>query len=122
MSKGVWSRLIITSFARFFFATTGKLAAGCTCRDDPRTMKRSQARVACSARAALPEVAEDAALYFDPEQVSSIAAAMRTLTGDAVLRADLVARGAARVAQFSWKRVATETLDVYRTAIDRRHA
>ena len=83
---------------------------------------RAGVAVACSARAALPEVAEDAALYFDPEQVSSIAAAMRTLTGDAVLRADLVARGAARVAQFSWKRVATETLDVYRTAIDRRHA
>jgi glycosyltransferase involved in cell wall biosynthesis len=83
---------------------------------------RAGVAVACSARAALPEVAGDAALYFDPERVESIANAMRTLAGDPAIRADLAARGVARGAQFSWKRVATETLDVYRAAIDRRSA
>lgn len=60
----------------------------------------------------LPEVAGDAALYFDPLDEEQITAAMlRGLTDDA-LRQELVARGTARLAQFSWERCARETLAV----------
>ena len=76
--------------------------------------------VACSARASLPEIAGDAALYFDPENVGSIADAMRTLASDPVLRADLADRGQKRAAQFNWRRTANETLTVYRMALGGR--
>jgi glycosyltransferase involved in cell wall biosynthesis len=67
-------------------------------------------------------VAGDAALYFDPEDVGSIASAMRRLADDPAFRATLVSRGRDRVAQFSWARVATETLAVYRSVLERRAA
>jgi glycosyltransferase involved in cell wall biosynthesis len=76
--------------------------------------------VACSARASLPEVAGDAAHYFDPEAVDSIADAMRRLAADSALRAMLVSRGRVRAAQFTWARAAAETLDVYQWVLDRR--
>ena len=40
-SQGVGSRLMMTSFAPFSFATKGIEAAGCTTRDEPMTMNRS---------------------------------------------------------------------------------
>lgn len=60
----------------------------------------------------LPEVAGDAALYFDPLDVEQIASAMfRGLTDD-TLRRELVTLGHARLAHFSWERCARETLAV----------
>ena len=73
--------------------------------------------VACSRAASLPEIADDAAEYFDPEDVASITAAIVRVAGDAALRAHLVRRGTERVAQFSWERAARETLAVYESAI-----
>lgn len=76
--------------------------------------------VACSARTSLPEVAGDAALYFEPEDVGSITAAMRRLADDPALRSALVSSGRARAAQFSWRRVAAETFAVYQSVLARR--
>jgi glycosyltransferase involved in cell wall biosynthesis len=76
--------------------------------------------VACSRCAALPEVAGDAALYFDPRDVASIARAITQLAGDPALRASLVERGRARVASFSWERAARETLAAYDAALQKR--
>ena len=50
--------------------------------------------VACSDRRSLPEVAGDAALAFDPEDVDAIRAAIERLLGDAARRA--AARGRPR--------------------------
>lgn len=76
--------------------------------------------VACSRHASLPEVAADAALYFDAEDVASIAGSIRRLATDAPLRTELVARGRARASQFSWERAASETLAVYHSAVAAR--
>jgi len=73
--------------------------------------------VACSRYGALPEVAGDAALFFDAMNVASIADAIRRLAGDSALRASLVERGRARVATFSWERAARETMGVYHAAL-----
>ncbi|QEC46256.1 glycosyltransferase family 4 protein [Baekduia soli] len=73
--------------------------------------------VACSGRSALPEVAGDAALLFDPESVDSIAGAVRQLVGDAALRARLMTRGHAQAARFSWQRTARETVAAQRRAL-----
>jgi glycosyltransferase involved in cell wall biosynthesis len=73
--------------------------------------------VACSGVSALPEVAGDAALLFDPTSVDAIAAALRRLLGDAQLRSDLARRGRAQAARFSWERAAEGTVASYRRAL-----
>jgi glycosyltransferase involved in cell wall biosynthesis len=78
--------------------------------------------VACSRTASLPEIAGDAAEYFDPADVDSIMRAILRVAGDSTLRANLVRRGFERVSHFSWERAARETLAVYRSAVARRAA
>ena len=75
--------------------------------------------VACSRSASLPEIAGDAAEYFDAADVASIAGALLRLAGDPALREALVRRGRARLTSFSWERAARETLAVYASAIAR---
>jgi glycosyltransferase involved in cell wall biosynthesis len=72
--------------------------------------------VACSRASALPEVAGDAARYFDPESVREIADALIELLADRELAADLAARGLRREAQFTWEAVARGTLESYARA------
>lgn len=69
---------------------------------------------------ALPEATGDAGLLVPPGSVADLAQAMARLADDAALRADLVARGLARVAQFTWERTADETLRLYEKAAARR--
>lgn len=68
--------------------------------------------VACANNSSLPEVAADAAEYFDPTDVGSIAAAMRRVIADADLRRQMVKAGLLRSAEFSWEKTAAETLAV----------
>jgi glycosyltransferase involved in cell wall biosynthesis len=75
--------------------------------------------VACSDIPVLSEVAGDAALLFDPHEPASIAAAIERVTGDPRLAADLIERGRARCALFTWDRTARATLASYRRALDR---
>jgi glycosyltransferase involved in cell wall biosynthesis len=73
--------------------------------------------VACSDRSSLPEVAGDAALLFDPEDVSAIHAALARLLDDGDLRERLSAAGRARAAGFTWARAAELTVASYRRAL-----
>jgi glycosyltransferase involved in cell wall biosynthesis len=73
--------------------------------------------VACSDRSALAEVADEAALLFDPEDQDAVTRAVRRLVGDERLRTELAKRGRKRCEEFSWRRTATETLASYRRAI-----
>jgi glycosyltransferase involved in cell wall biosynthesis len=73
--------------------------------------------VATSNATSLPEVAGDAALYFDPEDTDAIAAAIRRLLADDALRARLSAAGPAQAVKFSWARTAEGTLESYRRAL-----
>jgi glycosyltransferase involved in cell wall biosynthesis len=73
--------------------------------------------VACSNRGALAEVADDAALTFDPFDPNSIAAAIERLLGDADERERLRKAGAANAARFSWSRTAAKTLETYEAAL-----
>jgi glycosyltransferase involved in cell wall biosynthesis len=75
--------------------------------------------VACSRRASLPEVAGDAALYFDPDNADEIADAIRRLSGDAALRRRLAVLGYRQAAKFTWLKTAEATLAVYRTTLAR---
>jgi glycosyltransferase involved in cell wall biosynthesis len=66
------------------------------------------APVVCSNAASLPEVAGDAALYFDPRDVDALTATLARALADDALRANLRARGLAQVKQFTWERAARE--------------
>jgi alpha-1,3-rhamnosyl/mannosyltransferase len=69
--------------------------------------------VACSRASSLPEVAGEAALYFDPLDVEDMRAALEELLSNPGLRASLAGAGRRRAESFSWERVADETLAVY---------
>ncbi|NJM08729.1 glycosyltransferase family 4 protein [Candidatus Gracilibacteria bacterium] len=64
----------------------------------------------------LPEVVGAAALRVAPDDIVGWAAALNRLLGDPGLRQDLARLGLAQAAQFSWRRVAIETLAVIERA------
>jgi glycosyltransferase involved in cell wall biosynthesis len=70
---------------------------------------------------ALPEVAQDAALYADQRDAAALAAALTCgLTDDAV-RARLIAAGRQRLTHYSWHQTATAFAGLYReAAMERR--
>ena len=68
--------------------------------------------VVCSNASALPEVAGDAALLFDPHNVEAMRETTRRVLEDEALRAELIERGLERAKIFSWERCAKETLSV----------
>lgn len=74
--------------------------------------------VACSDRSALAEVAGDAALLFDPEDVHAIAAAVTKLLLDGEVRNRLAGRGRRRASLFGWDRCARGTIASYRRALE----
>lgn len=75
--------------------------------------QRAGVAVACSRAGALPEVAGEAAAYFDPDDIDDMAAVVARCLHDPAARADLRARGLRNVDRFSWARTARETLRVY---------
>jgi glycosyltransferase involved in cell wall biosynthesis len=77
--------------------------------------------VACSNRSSLPEVAGDAALLFDPEDVGAMRTAVERLLGDAELRSLLSEAGRERAAGFAWRRTAELTAESYERAIAGRN-
>ena len=69
--------------------------------------------VACSRTSAMLEVADGAALVFDPASTEAVARAMSDLLLDAGLRTRMERLGLQRATQFSWEQSARKTLDVY---------
>ena len=69
--------------------------------------------VACSNLTAMPEVADGAAILFDPHSISEMVRAIADVLLDSELRARLERLGIQRAAQFSWEQAARRTLDVY---------
>ncbi|HEY5723640.1 MAG TPA: glycosyltransferase family 1 protein [Allosphingosinicella sp.] len=65
----------------------------------------------------LPEVAGDAALYFDPNDAGDMADAMVRFYADPELGPRLAAAGMERLDSFSWKKAAEETVAVYRKCL-----
>ena len=70
--------------------------------------------VACSRASALPEVAGDAAVLFDPEDVEEMATSIARLWNDPALQAELRTRGSARAGDFTWQRAAQRYRALYR--------
>jgi glycosyltransferase involved in cell wall biosynthesis len=76
--------------------------------------------VACSNVSSIPEVAGEAARYFDPLSVDEIAAAIDDLLTDRSLAERLAQAGKERAKLFSWERAAKETIATYERALKER--
>ena len=61
----------------------------------------------------LPEVAGDAALYFDPKDGSSLESSVNQIINNDNLRKEIVAKGIARLKRFTWEKTAEATKGVY---------
>jgi glycosyltransferase involved in cell wall biosynthesis len=68
--------------------------------------------IVTSNRYGTAELACNAAVLVEPEEVESIADGMRRVVMDRGLREQLIGVGRERVKAFSWKKCARETLDV----------
>jgi glycosyltransferase involved in cell wall biosynthesis len=75
--------------------------------------------VASSNLTSLPEVAGDAAEFFDPLDEAAMAAALRRLLADDARRAELIERGHRRAREFTWEKSARELLAVYGRVLSR---
>jgi glycosyltransferase involved in cell wall biosynthesis len=65
----------------------------------------------------LPEVLGPGGETFALDDPAELAALLRRVADDPAFRDDLIARGRARSAEFSWRKAAEETREVYRLAI-----
>jgi glycosyltransferase involved in cell wall biosynthesis len=75
--------------------------------------------VVSSRATSLGEIAGDAALLVDPDDVAGMGVAMRRVLDEDDTRKDLIARGRARAATFTWRRTAELTRAVYERALAR---
>jgi glycosyltransferase involved in cell wall biosynthesis len=73
-----------------------------------------------SSAGSLPEIAGDAGLTFPPADPGALAAAMRRVSGDPGVRAELASRARDRASLYTWSRAAEQTLAVYEQAVTAR--
>lgn len=60
----------------------------------------------------LPEVAGEAALYFDTQDANDLADCLARVLKDEALRSGMIEKGKRRATEFSWKKCARQTLDI----------
>lgn len=70
------------------------------------------APIACSNTAAMPEVVGDAAVFFDPLNIESMASAIGRFLNDGELCRELSRKAVDRAKKYSWKKTAEQTLAV----------
>jgi glycosyltransferase involved in cell wall biosynthesis len=73
--------------------------------------------VVCSRAASLPEVAGDAAEYFEPTRVDDLANALERVLGSRELQETLRRKGRERVGLFSWEECARRHYEAYRQVL-----
>jgi glycosyltransferase involved in cell wall biosynthesis len=74
--------------------------------------------VITSNRTSIPEVTGDAAVLVDPENIEEIANAICRVLLDENLKRDLIKKGLERARVFSWRKMAEETLELYKRAYE----
>jgi glycosyltransferase involved in cell wall biosynthesis len=74
----------------------------------------------CSNRSAMPEIARDAAEYFDPENREELVSWLRRFAADDHLKSKLRDKGFERVKAFSWDATAEQTIAIYRSLVDKQ--
>jgi glycosyltransferase involved in cell wall biosynthesis len=76
--------------------------------------------IVCSRASSFPEVAGDAAVYFDPKDVDGLRVALETIALNDQAHSEMAVRSRDRAALFSWARCASETAAVYQRVLASR--
>jgi glycosyltransferase involved in cell wall biosynthesis len=74
--------------------------------------------VAISDRTSLPEIAGNAALYFNPENPDEISAIASRILDDSDLKESLIQKGFKQSSTFTWEKTAEDTISVYQKAYE----
>lgn len=104
--RGATAQVFVSRVEGFGYPVVEAMACGCP--------------VITSNRSSLIEIAEDAALTVDPEDPSAIADAIVLLADDNAERRRLAQRGLGRAQLYSLRRMAEQTLEVYRSVVGSR--
>lgn len=97
-----------------FYQNADAFVFASSCENLPNILIEAMAAglpIASSNRGPMPEVLEDAGVYFDPEAPDSIANALRTLALDSLLRARLAESAWRKAKSYSWERCARDTFE-----------
>lgn len=90
------------------------------CENAPITLIEALAcgsAIACSNLTSMPEICGEAAIYFDPYNIDSIAESIITLSTNAATRENLQHAALNRAEQFSWTESARKTCSVFKKVI-----
>ncbi|MBU0648687.1 glycosyltransferase family 4 protein [Patescibacteria group bacterium] len=71
--------------------------------------------VLSSRAASLPEVGQDAVMYFETHEVESLVQGLKKILHDPALQTALREKGFQRVKNFSWRKTAQQTLDILKS-------
>jgi glycosyltransferase involved in cell wall biosynthesis len=69
--------------------------------------------IACSDKGVMPEIASDAVLYFNPDNIEDYSTKIISVVNDIKLRAQLSQRAKKRAEYFSWEKTSRETLGFF---------
>ena len=72
------------------------------------------APVVSSDQECMKEVLSDSAYYFNGKEVAGMATAIKKVLNEESLRNELIKKGYERIAHYSWKRMAQQTLAIYK--------
>lgn len=75
--------------------------------------------VACSNAGALPEILENSTIYFNPLNINDIAKKMHKVLLDNKTKKALIQKGYEQIKKYSWRKMAKETLEVYKEIFTR---
>jgi len=76
--------------------------------------------VICSNTSSFPEIAGDAAFFFDPYNMDSIRDSVKRVISDNNLRNEMINKGYERIKDFSWQETANRTKKLYKSVISKR--
>lgn len=66
----------------------------------------------------LLEILGDAAIYFDPSDANELADSIKAIVNNKDLRNKIVENGKKQIEKYSWKKMAKETINVYKEALN----
>lgn len=72
-----------------------------------------QLPVVSSNSSCLPEILEEAAVYFNPEDTGEMAERIKRVLGDESLQRELISRGLLVIKKYNWIKMARETEEIY---------
>ena len=73
--------------------------------------------VISSSASCLPEIYGDAALFFDPNNVTELVSKLEQIISDSTLREQLSTQGYLQARKYSWDKMVKETISIYNQAL-----